>query len=73
MVNPLRKLNPNLSKLVAQLVYAKHQRQAEGEVAELRAELAALIRSGRTPEELCKALLAADPDRLTIAKQNRPL
>ncbi len=67
-MNPLRKLNPNLSKLVAQLVYAKHKAQAEREVEELRGVLAELIRRGSTSDELCKALLAADPDKLTLGK-----
>ncbi len=66
MANPLRKLNPQLSKLVAQLVYAKHKAQAEREVEELRGVLAELIRRGSTSDELCKALLAADPDKLTF-------
>ncbi|MBK7005535.1 MAG: hypothetical protein IPH37_10675 [Burkholderiales bacterium] len=69
-MNPLKRLHPQLSKLVAQLVYAKHKAQAEREVEELRGALAELIRRGSTSEELCKALLAADPDKLTIAKQN---
>jgi hypothetical protein len=72
-MNQLKRLNPQLSKLSAQLIYAKHQKQAEREVAELRQTLAGLIRSGSTSEELCKALLSADPDRLTVAKQNRTL
>ena len=67
-MNPLRKLHPQLSKLVAQLVYAKHKAQAEREVLELREVLAELIRRGSTSDELCKALLAADPDNLTFAK-----
>ncbi len=72
-MNPLRKLNPNLSKLVAQLVYAKHKAQAEREVEALRGVLAGMIRSGSTSDELAKALLAADPDKLTLEKQNRAL
>ena len=67
-MNPLRKLNPNLSKLVAQLVYAKHKALAEREVLELREVLAELIRRGSTTDELCKTLLAADPDKLTFNK-----
>lgn len=39
-MNPLKRLHPNLSKLVAQIVYAKHKEQAEREVLELRATLA---------------------------------
>ena len=64
-MNPLKRLNPQLSKLAAQLIYAKHQRQAVREVAELRQQLAALIRSGSKSDELVKALLTADPDELT--------
>lgn len=67
-MNPLRKLNPHLSKRVAQLVYAEHKAQAEREVLELRRVLAELIRRGSTSDELCKALLAADPDNLTVVK-----
>ena len=69
-MNPLKRINPQLSKLAAQVIYAKHQQQAEREVAELRQHLAALIRGGKTPDELCKALLAADPERLTFEGRN---
>jgi hypothetical protein len=58
--------------LVAQLVYAKHKEQAEREVEELRATLAELIRRGSTSDELCKALLAADPDKLTFNPARPP-
>lgn len=71
-MNPLRKLNPSLFKLVAQLVYAKHQRIAEIETAEMREALAELIRRGSTSDELRKALLAADPGKLTIGNLSRP-
>ena len=67
-MNPLRKLNPHLSKRVAQVVYAKHKAQAEREVLELRGVLAELIRRGSTSDELWKALLAVDPNNLTVAQ-----
>lgn len=65
-MNSLKRLNPSLSKLVAQLVYAKHKALAEREVQELREVLAELIRRGKTTEELCEALLAADPEKLSF-------
>ena len=71
-MNPLKRTHPDLSKMVAQLVYAKHKEQAEREVAALRKTLADLIRSGSTSEDLVKALLAADPEKLTFGNQNRP-
>jgi hypothetical protein len=58
-MNPLKRINPQLSKLAAQVVYAKHKEQAEREVAELRKNLAALIRRGHTHGELEKALLTS--------------
>lgn len=61
-MNPLRKLNPSLSKLAAQLVYAKHKALAEREVEELRELLAELIRRGKTTDELVQALKAACPE-----------
>ena len=64
-MNPLKRLNPELSKLAAQVVYSKHKEQAEREVAALRKTLADLIRRGRTSEELATALMMADLDRLT--------
>lgn len=62
MVNPLRKLNPSLSKLAAQLVYAKHKAQAEREVLELRTVLAELVKRGKTADELVQVLKAAHPE-----------
>ena len=58
-MNPLKRINPQLSKLAAQVVYAKHKVQAESEVAELRKNLALLIRRGHPQDELVKALLTS--------------
>ena len=66
-MNPLKRLNPDLSKLASQIVYAKHKELAERGVAALRATLARLIREGKTSDELARALQAADPDRLSIS------
>lgn len=66
----LKQTHPDLSKLVAQLVYARHKEQAEREVAEIRRELAALIQSNATGAELAKVLQRADP-KLTIDKQTQ--
>ena len=56
-MNPLKRLNPQLSKLAAQVIYTKHQEQAVREVAQMRQTLAMLIRKGASSEELVKALM----------------
>ena len=54
----LKRVSPELSRLVAQLVYARHKEAAMRETAETRALLAEVIRRGRDPRELMKALLS---------------
>ena len=55
----LKRLSPELAKLVAQRVYARHQAAAR-ETEELRAVLAELIRRGRDPRELLRTLLTGE-------------
>ena len=56
----LKRLSPELSKLVAQVVHQRHQARAVQETAEIRAVLAELIRRGRKPEDLFAIVLAGD-------------
>jgi hypothetical protein len=58
MANKLRKLNPQLSKLAAQIVHRKHQREAAAETAELRAILSELLNRGKSTDELIAVLVA---------------
>ncbi len=67
-MNPLKQLNPQLSKLAAQVIYAKHQEQAQREVAQIRQVLLAMMREGATVDELVKVVMAADPGRFTNHK-----
>lgn len=64
--NSLKPLSPQLSTLAAQVVFQKYQRAAMAETAELREVLAEMMRRGRTSQELCEVLRAADPDSLTL-------
>lgn len=56
MVNSLKRLHPQLSKLAAQITHQRHREEAARDTAKLRALLAELIRRGSTTEELVKAL-----------------
>ena len=64
----LKRLSPELSKLVAQRVHERHQVECARETEELRAVLAELIRRGREPRELLRALLTGK----TIGAGERP-
>lgn len=55
----LKRQHPQLSKLVAQIVHAKHRAAAVRETVEVRALLAELIRRGRDPRELMNSLLTS--------------
>ena len=61
--NSLRRLSPQLSKLVAQMVYDKHRRAAALEVAEFREVLAEMMRRGSTSEDLVACLKAVTQDK----------
>lgn len=67
MVNKLKRLNPQLSKLAAQVIYERHRDEAAREVRQLRDTLAELIRRGCTSDELIAALKTGDPHRFVTA------
>ena len=56
----LKRSHPELSELVAVLVYAKHQAAAARETAEVRAVLAELIRRGHDSKRLAVALVTGE-------------
>jgi len=56
----LKRTHPELARLVAQRVHARHQVECARETEELRAVLAELIRRGRDPHELLRTLLTGE-------------
>jgi hypothetical protein len=58
MANSLKRLNPQLSKLAAQITHQRHREEAARDTATLRAQLVDLINRGATSEELALALVA---------------
>ena len=68
----LKRLNPQMSKLVAQLVYQKHQAQMIRETAEARALVLELLNRGYDPRKIFEGMLSGDT-KLMAGKSEQDL
>ena len=60
----LKRLNPQMHKLVAQLIHQKHQVLMAQETAELRAVVLELLNRGYDPKRVFDGLLTGDSARI---------